>query len=236
LVFDSRCYLCRRLAFLFRIAHDFGDCFVFRVRSTCLGGILELDASRRPWPGFSDIHWNEGVEAICVGDVISRRHLGFYHLSGGVFVFMETSKGACPTDVTKLNVNVALRSTTEIIDELVADLATSPTGRCERVIDEFSGRITIGTGTGDSADARPIHDRADAMIEELRKSWGPTADPHWVDKLLADRESDGIEHDCLFALFRRKGVWGYVRMRALEEETLENARLRLILGVVKAAE
>jgi hypothetical protein len=48
-----------------------------------------------------------------------------------------------------------------------------------------------------------------------------------------DAKSDGIEYDCLFALFHRKGVWGYVRMRALEEETLQNARLRLILGVVK---
>ena len=117
--------------------------------------------------------------------------------------------------------------------ELVGELAKLQRGPCERVIEEFSGAITIGTGTGDSPQTVPIHDRADAAIQELRMSWGPSADPHWVDKLVPGRESDGVEYDCLFALFHREGIWGYVRMRALEEETLKNTRLRLILGVVR---
>ena len=123
---------------------------------------------------------------------------------------------------------------TETMDELIAELGSSD-GPCERVIDVFHGPVS-GTGTADSAEARPIHDKAERAIAELRMSWGPTADPHWVADLLPDRNESkhATEFDGLFALFRRVGVWGYVRLRALTEETRENARLRLILGVVRA--
>jgi hypothetical protein len=103
---------------------------------------------------------------------------------------------------------MALQPASQILEEMVAELTKVPGGPRERVIDEFSGAIKIGTGTGDSPQTRPIHDRADSVIQELRKSWGPTVDPHWVDKLVPGRESDGIEYDCLFALFHRKGEWG----------------------------
>ncbi len=110
-------------------------------------------------------------------------------------------------------------------------------GPCERVIDVFRGPIS-GTGTGDSPEARPIHCRADRAIGELRTSWGPTADPNWVADLLPDRceKEDSTEFDALFALFRRTGIWGYVRLRALTAETTHNAQLRLIFGVVRARE
>ena len=85
-------------------------------------------------------------------------------------------------------VSMALRSASEIMDELVTELATHPNRPCERVMDEFSGGIKIGTGSGDSPETKPIHDRADAVIEELREAWGPTSDPHWVDKLVPGRE------------------------------------------------
>src|SRR5262245_16315625 len=116
---------------------------------------------------------------------------------------------------------MGLQPACKIMDELIAELATVPNGCCERVIDEFPGGIKSGTGTGDSLETKPIRENADAVIRELRKAWGPTADPHWVDRLVPGRDSDGTEYDCLFALFHRQGVWGYVRMRALEEETVE---------------
>jgi hypothetical protein len=120
------------------------------------------------------------------------------------------------------------------MDELIAELGSSA-GPCERVIDIFRGTIS-GTGTADSVESRSIHEKADQAIAELRKSWGPTADPHWVADILPDREESkcASEFDGLFALFRRVGIWGYVRIRALTEETRENAQLRLILGVVRA--
>ena len=120
------------------------------------------------------------------------------------------------------------------MDELVRQLGASA-GPCERVIDVFRGRIS-GTGTGDSPEARPIHQRADRAIDELRTVWGPTADPQWVADLLPDRreDDDSTEFDALFALFRRPGIWGYVRVRALTAETTHNAQLRLIFGVVRA--
>ena len=125
-------------------------------------------------------------------------------------------------------------SATEIMNELITELGSSA-GPCERVIDIFRGPIT-GTGTADSVEARPIHDKAQRAIAELRKSWGPTADPHWVADLLPDRDgsNDASEFDGLFALFRHVGIWGYVRLRGLTEETRKNTQLRLIFGVVRA--
>jgi hypothetical protein len=120
------------------------------------------------------------------------------------------------------------------MDELIAELG-SGAGPCERVIDIFRSPVT-GTGTADSIEARPIHDKTQRAIAELRSSWGPTADPHWVADLLPDRDDskDASEFDGLFALFRRVGVWGYVRLRGLTKETRENVQLRLILGVLRA--
>ena len=112
-------------------------------------------------------------------------------------------------------------------------LRTTPVGPCERVIDEFSGLIQIQEGWGHTPETAAIHEKAHAAIDELRKSWGPTASPQWVDKLISDQDLD-----CLFALFYRKiswhppGVWGYVRLQEIEPD-LENGKLRLILGVVR---
>jgi hypothetical protein len=123
------------------------------------------------------------------------------------------------------------------MEELAAELAAGERAACERVIEEFSGGVKIGTGTGDSPETRPIHDRADAVIAELRKCWGPTADPSLADDVVPDRgeyPSPGPEEDCLFALFRRPGLWGYIRMRASTNETPETGYLKLVLGVARA--
>jgi hypothetical protein len=80
-----------------------------------------------------------------------------------------------------------------------------------------------------------IHERANAAVQELRKSWGPTADPHWVHFTLPGRGdlSDDGEYDCYFALFRRRDFWGYVRIRAPRTYAPETAYLRLIFGVMR---
>ncbi len=119
----------------------------------------------------------------------------------------------------------------------MAELAKTSGPVCERVIEEFSGGIKFGTGTADSPETRPIHMRADKAVEELRSTWGPTADPSWAEGDIPGRRYDerDSEEDCFFALFRRPGVWGYVRMRALRHETPETACLKLILGVAKAS-
>src|ERR1043166_6863182 len=111
------------------------------------------------------------------------------------------------------------QSASEVMEELIAELAKSPQRNCERVVELFSGGIKSGTGTGDSPETRAIHARADALIEELREAWGPTADPNWADDVIPGRHARASdqEEDCLFALFRRPGIWGYVRMRALRD-------------------
>ena len=123
-------------------------------------------------------------------------------------------------------------SATKVMDELITEIADG-SGPRERVIEEYVG--SIETGTGRPAPNKVIHERADAAVQELRKTWGPTADPCWVDELLPGRgkRQDGLEFDCFFALFHRDGFWGYVRMRASETDAPESAYLRLILGVVK---
>jgi hypothetical protein len=123
-------------------------------------------------------------------------------------------------------------SATQVLDELITELG-SGTGPRERVIDEYVGSIL--TGTGRPEPNRVIHERADAAVQELRKTWGPTADSHWVDDIVPGRgsQTDALEFDCFFALFHRNGFWGYVRMRMPETDTPERAYLRLILGVVR---
>ena len=80
-----------------------------------------------------------------------------------------------------------------------------------------------------------IHERADAAVQELRRTWGPTADPQWVDGILPGRgeQPDGSELDGYFALFHRDGFWGYVRVRVPDTDTPEKAYKRLVLGVVR---
>jgi hypothetical protein len=127
-------------------------------------------------------------------------------------------------------------SATQVLDELIAEMGEG-SGPCERVVDEYfgsiaqerSGSVVYPALFGD------LHDRAEEAVHELRRTWGPTADPHWVDSILPGRgrQPDEVEFDCYFALFKRKGVWGYVRMRAPETDTPENGYLRLILGVVR---
>jgi len=123
------------------------------------------------------------------------------------------------------------------MDELLTELG-SDFGPRERVIEEYVGSVESGiiqSGTIYPALNVPIHETADAAIQELRKTWGPTADPHWVDGIVPGRgqQQDQTEFDCLFALFRRAGVWGYVRLRAPETDTPQNAYLRLVFGVVR---
>ena len=122
-------------------------------------------------------------------------------------------------------------SATLVLDELLTEIG-SASGPRERVIEEYVG--SIKTGTGHLEPIRAIHERADAAVQELRKSWGPAADPHWVDGILPGRgeQPDGSEFDCFFALFRRDGFWGYIRIRAPETDAPDKAYLRLILGVV----
>src|SRR5438045_2504547 len=106
------------------------------------------------------------------------------------------------------------QSASEVMEELIAELAKSSKKNCERVVEVFSGGIKSGTGTGDSPETTPIHARAETLIEELRRAWGPTADPNRADDVIPGRHTRASEQeeDCLFALFRRPGVWGYVRM------------------------
>src|SRR6266478_4711170 len=121
---------------------------------------------------------------------------------------------------------------TRIMDELIAELSTTP-GPCERVIDEYIDGIE--TGTTQPIPRTAIHEKAHAIIQELRESWGPTADPYWVNGIVPGRgvEREQTEFDCFFALFHRPGVWGYVRIRALETTAPEDGYLRLVLGVAK---
>ncbi len=119
-------------------------------------------------------------------------------------------------------------SATQVMDELITELG-SGSGPCERVVQEYLGSIVHPAPDGG------IHNRADAAVHELRKTWGPTADPHWVDDILPGRgqQPNEPEFDCYFALFHRHGVWGYVRVRVPETATPESAYKRLIFGVIR---
>jgi len=117
---------------------------------------------------------------------------------------------------------------TQIMDELITELGSGP-GPRERVVQEYFGSIVHPAPDGG------IHEKAEAAVHELRRDWGPTADPHWVDGILPGRgkQADESESDCFLALFRRAGFWGYVRVRVPETDTPERGYLRLILGVVR---
>jgi hypothetical protein len=114
------------------------------------------------------------------------------------------------------------------MDELITEVANG-SGPRERVIQEYFGSIL------DPAPDGGIHERADAAVQELRRSWGPTADPHWVDGIVPGRgqQASESEFDGYFALFRRGGFWGYVRVRVPETDTPERAYKRLVFGVVR---
>jgi hypothetical protein len=120
-------------------------------------------------------------------------------------------------------------SATQVMDELIRELADG-SGPRERVIQEYFGSIEH------PARCDGIHETADAAVQELRCSWGPTATPDWVDGIVPGRgqHASESEFDCYFAVFHRDGFWGYVRMRAPREtDTPEDAYLRLLLGVVR---
>jgi len=119
-------------------------------------------------------------------------------------------------------------SATQILDELIAQLGDG-SGPRERLIQEHVGSIVH------PARNAGIHQRADAAVQELRQTWGPTVDPSRVDGILPGRgnQPDQSEFDCYFALFRRSEFWGYVRIRAPETDTPEKAYLRLVLGVIR---
>jgi hypothetical protein len=125
------------------------------------------------------------------------------------------------------------QAATAIMAELVVELSTSSSSH-ERVIDEYHGQIGQGVSQLPSG-FRAIHDKTSSIIQELRGSWGPTADPHWVNGIIPGRPPDGMqkEFDCLFALFHRPGIWGYVRLRAPEDQCGDDAYLKLVLGVAR---
>ncbi|HKP36509.1 MAG TPA: hypothetical protein VJT71_06595 [Pyrinomonadaceae bacterium] len=114
------------------------------------------------------------------------------------------------------------------MDQLIGELG-SGAGPHECVVQEYFGSI-VHPAPDDG-----IHDRANAAVHELRNSWGPTADPHWVNDVLPGRgqQPNESEYDGYFALFRRAGFWGYVRVRVPETDTPENAYLRLVFGVLR---
>jgi len=121
-------------------------------------------------------------------------------------------------------------SATQVLDELIKELAGTR-GPRERVIDEYCGSIVHPAPEGG------IHDKAEAAVQELRRTWGPTADPHWVEDIVTGcgQQSGELEFDGYFALFHRDGFWSYVRVRVPETETPENAYKRLVFGVVRGA-
>jgi hypothetical protein len=128
-------------------------------------------------------------------------------------------------------------SATQVMDELIAELGQAP-GPCERVIDVFRGNLesdTINASTVYPVLDTQIHEKADAAVQELRRTWGLTADPSWVKNIVPGREQQTgeTEFDTYFALFRREGFWSYVRIRAPETDTPDKAYLRLIFGVVR---
>ena len=123
-------------------------------------------------------------------------------------------------------------SATQVMDELIAELGTA-SGPCERVIDEYSGNMVCSLIP--NAERKAFHVRMDAVVRELRATWGPTANPRWLDDLLPTREemNSETEDSSLHALFHRPGIWGYVRIHKTDIDQDENAHLRLILGVLR---
>jgi len=121
---------------------------------------------------------------------------------------------------------------TKVLDELVA-LIGDDLRLCERVIAEYGGKVELHAGQELFREA--VCAKADAAVHELRKTWGPSANPRWVDGILPGRgdQADESEFDCFFALFHREGFWGYVRLRRPDPDTTEHDYLRLILGVIK---
>ena len=119
-------------------------------------------------------------------------------------------------------------SATQVMDELITELSDG-SGVRERVIQEHVGSIEHPAPDGG------IHERADAAAQELRRSWGPTADPHWVDGIVPGRgqQASESEFDGYFALFHRDGFWGYVRVRVPETDTPQRAYKRLVFGVAR---
>ena len=123
------------------------------------------------------------------------------------------------------------QTATQIMAELIFELSASSVSR-ERVIDEYFGGIEPG-GSQIHSGFRAIRDKADSIIQELRRSWGPTADPQWVNGIVPGRPTgdEQKEFDCLFALFHRPGFWGYVRLRSPEDEVSgSDGYLKLVLG------
>src|SRR5258708_24092481 len=114
-------------------------------------------------------------------------------------------------------------SATEVMEELIAELADA-SGPRESVVQQYFGSIEHPARDGG------IHERADAAVQELRRTWGPTADPYWVQDILPGRgaQPNESEYDGYFALFHREGFWGYVRVRVPETDTPESAYKRLV--------
>jgi hypothetical protein len=122
---------------------------------------------------------------------------------------------------------------TAVLDELLAEIGGG-SGPRERVIAVYGGKVALHTGKAWSREA--VYARADAAAQELRKTWGPSANPNRVDDGILSGCGDQLdesEFDCFFALFHRDGFWGYVRLRRPEPDTTGNDYLRLILGVIK---
>lgn len=124
----------------------------------------------------------------------------------------------------------ASQTATEVLDQLIGELGDQ-SGPIERVVAEWRGAdaaaATISTEQG------PVRETALKVIEELGDTWGPTGDPTWVDGLVPGRPDDyeKPEMDFMFALYRRPGIFSYVRLRG--ENNDKPGHMRLILGVIR---
>ncbi len=121
--------------------------------------------------------------------------------------------------------------------ELVSELSATCSLR-ERVIDEYFGKLQ------EDAAAAPlppefwkIHDKADAFIQELRRSWGPAAEPNRANGIVPGRETTANkdDFDSLFALFHKPTVWGFVRLRTTPVKSGGDGFIKLVLGVARDA-
>ena len=122
---------------------------------------------------------------------------------------------------------------TELMKELIEEIGATR-GPCERVLAQWSG--AAAEEAAGAIQAGEIRDESVRIVDELRRSWGPTADPSWVDDLVPGRGSDKGhgDDDFMFALFQKSGFWGYVRLRGSDGIPGGVAHMRLIVGVVRA--
>jgi hypothetical protein len=116
---------------------------------------------------------------------------------------------------------------TDVLERLIQRMGSEP-GPVEEVVGEWTGpEVEVAASSGRGAP------RAMAMsvVDELGKTWGPTGDPSWVDKLVPGLDDDGAEMDYMFALYHRPRIYAYARLRG--DSGHPPAFMRMILGVIR---